>query len=169
MNNPRTESSTTHFILRQARLDETDLLTDLSLRSKSYWGYDADFMAKCVPLLQVTPEMITQPGWRCMVAQSDSRVLGYSLLQHPVDFAEAAALLESLFIDPAAIGKGMGQALLKDALAAARDKGCRFAFVEADPNAEAFYLKYGAVRISQRESSIEAGRTLPWLRFTLNF
>jgi GNAT superfamily N-acetyltransferase len=169
MNNRYSTPSTAPFILRAARPDEAALLTELSLRSKAYWGYDVDFMAKCVPLLQVTAEMIE--SMECIVADSEGTLLGYSLLQkpeHAPDHTDEPAVLENLFVDPDAIGKGVGQALLQHALSLTKAEGYSHLFVEADPNAEAFYLKYGAYRIGERESGIQAGRMLPWLRFDLS-
>ena len=33
--------------IRKAKLCEGPVLTDLALRSKTYWGYDAQFIEKC--------------------------------------------------------------------------------------------------------------------------
>ncbi|MEE8490728.1 MAG: hypothetical protein V3S60_03740 [Acidimicrobiia bacterium] len=33
--------------IRPARRDELDLLSDLALRSKGFWGYDDDFLEAC--------------------------------------------------------------------------------------------------------------------------
>lgn len=167
MNNVHSDASTLAFVLRPARVDEAELITDLALRSKAYWGYDADFMAKCALVLRMTPEMIEREDMSCVVAEAEETILGYSLLYLPEDRTEEA-MLNGLFIDPDAIGKGVGQALLQDALAAAQAKGWRYLFLEADPNAEAFYLKFGAERVGQCASTIEVGRLLPWLRFTID-
>jgi GNAT superfamily N-acetyltransferase len=167
MNNAHADLSTLAFVLRPARVDEADLLSELALRSKAYWGYDADFMAKCVPVLRITPDMIEREDMHCMVAEAEGKVLGYSLLYLPTDLTEEA-VLDGLFIDPDAIGKGVGQALLRQALEVATSAGWQHLFVEADPNAETFYLKYGAVRVGEHESGIAPGRMLPWMRFTLS-
>lgn len=42
--------------MRLRPLREAELLraSELCLRSKGYWGYDQDFLAKCVQLLEIT-------------------------------------------------------------------------------------------------------------------
>ncbi|MEE8545291.1 MAG: hypothetical protein V3T29_05715 [Alphaproteobacteria bacterium] len=42
-------------MIRPARPGEAAALTDLALRSKAHWGYDAAFMAACRAELTVTP------------------------------------------------------------------------------------------------------------------
>jgi N-acetylglutamate synthase-like GNAT family acetyltransferase len=167
MSNARSDAVQTTFTMRPARPDDAELLTDLALRSKAYWGYDADFMAKCVPLLQITPERITDAKTQCMVLERDDATLvGFSLLLMPSD-ASSDPVLDDLFIDPTTIGKGAGRILLEQVLQTVKAAGYPQLFVEADPNAEAFYLKFGAERVGERESGIAPGRMLPWLRFTL--
>src|SRR5687768_14923343 len=55
--------------IRRARPDEAEHLTALTLRSKAHWGYDADFMAACVPSLTITSERIATPGELVFVAE----------------------------------------------------------------------------------------------------
>ena len=42
-------------MIRPARSGEAKALSDLALRSKAHWGYDAAFMAACRAELTVTP------------------------------------------------------------------------------------------------------------------
>ena len=74
-----------------------------------------------------------------------------------------AAELELLFVDPPAIGTGVGRALLLDALDRAREAGLGALTIESDPDAEPFYLAAGAARIGTRVSPA-TGRELPLLR-----
>ena len=91
------------------------------------------------------------------VAEDDGRVLGFSAVD------VAAEELELLFVEPDSIGSGVGKALLADASARAAEAGLTALLIESDPDAEAFYLAAGAVRIGTRVSSA-TGRTLPLLR-----
>jgi ribosomal protein S18 acetylase RimI-like enzyme len=70
--------------------------------------------------------------------------------------------LEDLWLDPELIGRGMGRRLFEHALRIASELGFDSLVIEADPNAEPFYLAMGAARIGDRRSS--TGRTLPLLR-----
>lgn len=67
-------------------------------------------------------------------------------------------VLELLFVDPPAIGSGVGAALLRDVL----DRH-PVLLIESDPDAEPFYLRFGAERIGTSVSSA-TGRALPLLR-----
>jgi GNAT superfamily N-acetyltransferase len=75
--------------------------------------------------------------------------------------------LDSLFIDPDAIGRGYGKQLWHHAVSTARLAGYRRMLVEADPYAEEFYQKMGMRRFSERESAVQAGRLLPLLDYAL--
>src|SRR5687768_4428349 len=43
-------------LVRRARADEAEALTELTMRAKASWGYDAAFMAACREELTLTPE-----------------------------------------------------------------------------------------------------------------
>lgn len=148
--------------IRRATPDDAATLTELTFRSKAYWGYDAAFMEASRPVLTVTAAMIENST--TFVLEEAGRVRGYYALEKPEG---DSILLESLFIDADAIGTGCGQALLKHALEQSAMMGFRIVNFEADPNAEGFYHKMGAERIGQRESLIP-GRFLPQMRFVLD-
>ena len=156
-----TEPPALAFTIRPARVEEAALLTDLSLRSKAVWGYDASFLARCRGLMQVKTEALEdQPHF---VAESDGRVLGF----YGFEAMEEGVGLDYLFVEPAAIGNGVGRALWRHAVATARTLGHRSLIVVADPNAEGFYRRMGAVAIGAHSSDLEPGRLLPVLRFSL--
>jgi GNAT superfamily N-acetyltransferase len=142
--------------LRPARPEEAEALSELALRSKGHWGYDAAFLARARPELTVRPSDIERFVIR--VAEERGRVLGFSA----VDIDGAPAELLALWVDPVAIGTGVGRALLHDALGTAAEHGAGGLFVESDPNAEGFYLHHGARRLGERRSS-STKRLLPLL------
>lgn len=151
------------WIIRQAQPNEADLLTDVTLRSKAYWGYDADFMKNVTPILTIHAETIaTSEYW---VLETDGVVQGYYSLEAPI---EDSITLENLFIVPEAIGKGYGKTLLRHALQTAVERGFKVVTLDSDPNAEGFYLKLGAERVGERPSNIMANRILPLMRFDLH-
>ncbi len=139
--------------LRQAVAGEEEALSELVMRSKAHWGYDAAFLEACREELRVTPEEIA--GGQVTVAEDD-RVLGMSILD-----LEAAELV-SLFVDPEAIGTGVGRALLDAARERAAAAGVAELTIESDPFAEPFYLLHGARRVGERVSR-STGRALPLL------
>lgn len=144
-------------ILRRARPEEADALTALALASKAHWGYDAAFLARCRPALTLRPDAM--PGLRAHVAELSGRLAGF----FTVTGAPPEGALEHLYVAPAAIGQGVGRALLRRALELAREEGFRSLAIHADPHAEAFYLGQGAVRRGEVPSEAIPGRLLPLL------
>jgi GNAT superfamily N-acetyltransferase len=147
--------------IRPARADEAELLTDLSLRSKALWGYDAAFLARCRAIMRVKAGNIeSQPHY---VAEVEGRVVGFYGFE-----PEAEGIgLDYLVIDNEFVGRGIGRALWDHAVAAARDLGHPALIVVSDPNAEGFYLRMGCRRVGTRPSDLENGRQLPLLRYDL--
>jgi GNAT superfamily N-acetyltransferase len=142
--------------IRPAQPTEAALLSDLALRSKAHWRYDAEFLELCRPVLTLRPdEVVTR---RTMVAEEDGQVQGF----YTLDGDE----LGNLWIDPVHLRKGVGRHLWTHAVETARMLGLRELLVVADPHAEGFYLAMGAVRIGELPSEIEPGRQLPQLRAT---
>jgi GNAT superfamily N-acetyltransferase len=138
--------------LRPARLDEAPALTELALRSKGHWGHDAAFLERCRPELTVAADDVE--AGRVTVAVVAGAVAGFATVR-----PEEPAELEALFVEPAAMGHGVGRALLREAQ---RRAGTAL-LIESDPQAEAFYLRHGAERIGRRTSP-STGRELPLLR-----
>ncbi|MGE0652852.1 MAG: GNAT family N-acetyltransferase [Alphaproteobacteria bacterium] len=151
------------FTIRPARVEEAAALTDLSLRSKAVWGYEASFLARCRLAMQVKTEAIeSQPHF---VAEAQGRILGFYGFEAAAE--PRAVGLDYLFVEPDAIGRGVGGALWRHAVETARNLGHRNLIVVADPNAEGFYRRMGALPIGAQASDLEPGRLLPVLRFLL--
>ncbi|MDX2137309.1 MAG: GNAT family N-acetyltransferase [Chloroflexota bacterium] len=147
--------------VRPARAHEAAPLTELALRSKAHWGYDADFLTACRPLLTVSTDSITH-RW-VYVVESDGQIAGFYSLQPPAETTE----LDMLFVEPSHIGGGHGAHLFRHACRTAYAFGVRRLTVESDPDAEPFYMRMGMSRFGERESSLRAGRMLPMLEMTL--
>ena len=75
--------------------------------------------------------------------------------------------LGGLFVEPAFIGTGLGRALMRHALAAARASGARTMVIHGDPNAGPFYEASGAVVVGRVPSGSIPGRTLPTFEIDL--
>lgn len=156
------DNNTTTILIRQAAPADAETLTQLAWRSKAYWGYDEAFMTVARPVLRIQPDKIRE--YEFFMAETAGQIAGFYSLEDPQG---DTITLGNLFIDPDYIGGGVGRKLLHHALAKARSKGYQFMILEADPNAEAFYVKMGATRISARESNVVAGRMLPLMQFDL--
>ncbi|MFJ5633551.1 GNAT family N-acetyltransferase [Streptomyces goshikiensis] len=126
--------------LRAARPDEAEALTALVARSKAYWGYDAEFLASCAGELRVRGAQVA--ARRIVVAEdADGAVLGLASLEGRAPRGE----LGLLFVEPAAMGRGVGRLLYRDALRRAAELGVRRLLIGSDPHAAGFYRAMGAV------------------------
>lgn len=147
--------------VRAARPGEAEALTDLALRSKAHWGYDADFLDACRDELTVTPERIRSAV--AFVAERDGEVVGFAVLDVRGDEAD----IGFFFVEPETIGSGCGHVLWEHAVAQARARGLVRLTIESDPYAEGFYLRMGAERIGSVPSGAIPGRELPLLAYPL--
>jgi GNAT superfamily N-acetyltransferase len=147
--------------IRPACIEEADLLTDLSLRAKAVWGYDASFLARCRAIMTVKAAAIASRPHA--VAELNGRIAGF----YGFEPLTEGIGLDYLFVEPDLIGRGVGRALWNHAAGAARGLGHRALIVVSDPNAEGFYLRMDCRRIGTRPSELEPGRQLPLLRLAL--
>ena len=151
------------MILRAARAEEAAILTALCARSKRHWGYDDDFMARCAESLAVPDGAIARGDVRVAV-DADGRPLGTAQLSLPFD---DAIELDKLFVDPPAIGHGVGAALLRWAMDESRARGATRLVILADPHAAPFYEKMGARFLRMAPSDAIPGRELPFYEVDL--
>ncbi|MET8685170.1 GNAT family N-acetyltransferase [Streptomyces sp. NPDC004732] len=140
--------------IRPARPGEASLLSDLALRSKGHWGYDAEFLESCRDELTLRDAELA--GRRTAVAERDGRVVGFATLEG----APPQGVLGMMFVDPCAIGEGIGRLLFTHAVETAEALGFTQFTIDADPNAEPFYEAMGGVTISRVPSGSIPGRTL---------
>lgn len=149
------------LIIRAPDIAELPALSELCMRSKAVWGYDADFMAACRAELTFDPrDLVTS---RIAVAARGDSLVG--VVQ--VRMTGRDADLQKLFVEPAALRSGVGQVLFGWALDAARDMGALRLMIEADPDAAPFYRRLGAHDIGLAPSDSIAGRMLPKLALEL--
>lgn len=146
--------------IRPAGAGEGPDLTELALRAKSYWGYGEAFLAAARAALTIDAETISSA--RIYVAEQDGATVGfYGLTGEP-----PSGVLEWMFLEPHAIGRGYGRRMWEDAIARARAAGFSELLIESDRFAEDFYLTMGAVRVGAAASPVD-GAPLPLLKVRL--
>jgi GNAT superfamily N-acetyltransferase len=150
------------MIVRPAVPAEAEALSRLALRSKGHWGYDDQFLAACRAELTVAPEQCD--GVHLVLAEGGTALLGFYRLAGEAPVAELA----DLFVDPDAIGRGVGAALLADAVDRAMALGISRLTIDADPHAEGFYARMGARRVGTVASGSIPGRELPRLELAVD-
>lgn len=144
--------------LREAKPEEAKILSELAMRSKSYWGYSDDFMDACRAELTLTSEKIQNSEFHFVIAESAGEVVGFYGVERlsPLQFE-----LEALFVDPVHIGSGIGRALITHAKNFIAESGESTLLIQGEPNAEGFYRAVGAQLIGKKESASIPGRFLP--------
>lgn len=149
--------------IRPAGPADAGALTALALAGKRHWGYPEAWLAAWRGSLTITPEYIGANAVAC--AEDDAgRLVGFYSLE-----PDGPGLrLENLFLATDLIGHGLGRRLFDHAARAARDRGVTELAIEADPNAEAFYLHMGARRVGEIVSRVTGTeRVVPVLRYAI--
>ena len=150
------------FHLRDGRPEEARLLSELALRSKAHWGYDAAFLEAC--RRELTLASADVPLHRTRVAEdAHGWIVGFATIVGVPPDGEIGAF----FVEPERIGAGVGRVLWVDAVARARREGFARLRIDADPDAEGFYRRMGALRVGVAPSGSIPGRVLPRLVFGL--
>ena len=144
-------------MIRRAEPNEAGVVSRLMLRSKAYWGYDADFMERCRDELTVSAEDISDYA-AYVVEDCGRNVVGFARM---VPLGPKEAEIDHLFVAPGTIRKGYGRMLVEHVLQTARTQGINTIKIVGDPHAEAFYLAIGARRVGETPSTSTRGRMLP--------
>ena len=152
-------------IIREAFHHEEELLTDIAMTSKAYWGYSKAFMEACRAELTVTTEKLESNSFDYQVAQLDGEIIGFYALEH---LTAEETELEALFVLPEAIGIGIGKSLMQHALERATQKGYIQMHIQSDPYADDFYAAMGAEFMGSKESLSIPGRFLSMYKYSLN-
>ena len=122
--------------IRPAVSSESQLLTELGVRSKAAWGYSSEEMAVFRAELTVSPADLQAAQY--FVLTKAETVIGYYCLL-PLD--ALAIELQHLFIDPPWMRQGFGSQLFQHARSTASEGGFQQLVIQSDPNAADFYLK----------------------------
>ena len=147
--------------VRQARPEESRLLTELTVRSKAYWGYDHAFLESARQDLEFHASKFL-PDFHVYILEAEEEPLGYCSL---ICVDNNTVELHDLFIEPHYIRKGYGKQLWNYAVNLARSLGFSRLVLTADPNAEPFYTRQGAVRIGEKTSPVGSDRRLPVMEY----
>jgi GNAT superfamily N-acetyltransferase len=131
-------------------------LSALAFASKAHWGYDDAFMEACRDELTVRTADLARRYVR--VADDQGSIVGFHGVEHE---GREEVEISWLFVDPRVMGRGVGRALVTDALEYARGLGAARVRIEADPNAARFYERLGARRAGATPSGSIPGRVLP--------
>ena len=135
--------------IEKASINDSEVLTRITKKSKGYWGYSDEQMEIWSASLTISKAYIeTKSVFKLLVG---NEIIGYYSY-----FGEGnkTVKLDNLFVLPEYIGKGYGQALMLDFLNRMQESGIDTVTLESDPHAEGFYLKYGFTKMGLMETSI---------------
>jgi GNAT superfamily N-acetyltransferase len=142
---------------------DADALTRIAFAAKRYWGYPESWIQHWRDSLTITREFVRNNG--VYVAVSGGGPCAFYALTG----AGCELELEHLWVSPGWIGSGVGRLLFEHAMREAARRGASAVAIEADPNAEGFYLRMGARRVGENVYEIEGRkRKLPLLTVKLS-
>jgi predicted GNAT family N-acyltransferase len=143
------------MIIEKANIDDDGILTEITKKSKAYWGYSNEQIEIWSELLTITKTYIETNNVFNIVV--NNKIVGYySFFENE----ENNVKLDNLFILPDYIGKGFGRDLMNDFLTRIKKTGTKKVTLDSEPNAEKFYAKFGFKKVGQMETSIK-DRYLP--------
>ncbi|GGE60964.1 GNAT family N-acetyltransferase [Priestia taiwanensis] len=141
------------MIIRSAIHSDCEILSKIAYQSKAYWGYSEEFLTQCKNDLTITKEYIDRN--LVYVMEVDNKLIAF------YSFSLQETKLEALFISPSYIGQGLGRKLWSHALQQAKQLQLNEFTIDSDPYAEEFYLKMGAKRVGEIQSTVFPERYLP--------
>ncbi|MBM9616859.1 GNAT family N-acetyltransferase [Desulfobulbus rhabdoformis] len=154
-------------MIRAAEISDAESLTRLSFESKGHWGYPASFFEAWSKELTITHEYINQND--VVVSEVDGTLVGYYSiveLKDNLDFSgiiiKKGFWLEHMFVEPQAIGKGIGRQLFNHLRQKCLKRGIVELGILSDPHAKGFYEKMGCIYLREYPSTIKH-RTTPFL------
>lgn len=136
--------------IEAARNIDAKELTDLTLHSKSYWGYSPDQINEWKNDLTISPEYLDQA--EVFKLTDSNQLIGYYSF---IELSHKKVKLDNIFLRTEFIGKGFGAILMRHFLQRVKDLGYLTIELESEPFAEEFYLKFGFRTIRRIESSIK--------------
>ncbi|OXB23197.1 hypothetical protein B0A80_12010 [Flavobacterium tructae] len=147
--------------IEKANTTDSEILTQITKKSKAYWGYSAEQIQNWEVNLTISPDYIKEHDVFKLV--KDKVIIGYySYLFED----EKNVKMDNLFILPEYIGKGFGKYLFLDFLNRMKEAEIQTIQLDSEPNAEGFYLKMGFVKIGAFETSIK-DRFMPIMKMKL--
>jgi len=147
--------------IERANINDNEILTEITKKSKAFWGYSKEQILKWNDSLTISKAYIeSNTAFKLL---NDNIVIGYySYIIEEEDIAR----LDNLFVLPDYIGKGFGKYLVDDFLKRMRKQEIKKIILDSEPNATEFYLKIGFEKIGEVETSIK-NRFMPIMEMKL--
>jgi len=147
--------------IKQAVINDNEILTEITKKSKAYWGYSEEQILKWNNNLTISAAYIETNCVFTLV--NGNKIIGYYSY---IIKEEKNVILDNLFILPEYIGKGFGKYLMTDFLDRMKKEKFEKITLDSEPNAENFYQKFGFKKIGEFETSIK-NRFMPIMEMSL--
>ena len=147
--------------IEKAQKDDHIILSKITYLGKAFWGYDKELLDKWKDDLTITPEYISINETFKLI--SAGQIIGYYSF---LELENNIIKLDFLFILPEYIGSGIGKLLMNDFINNVINRNAHKIILDADPNAEKFYSKFGFKTYNYLESSV-INRFLPQMELVL--
>jgi GNAT superfamily N-acetyltransferase len=148
------------YLVRDGRPDEQRELTRLCVRATMQSGYNDAFIDRAMPGLTITMPLITGG---CVQVAEDKSVAVVGVVAVTPTVLQGIALLYGIYVDPSFWKRGVGRLLFEAAVTRARALKAGALMIYAEPSAEGFYTRMGAIRIGEGPYYYSPDVTLPQL------
>lgn len=149
------------MLIEKASTKDHEILTEITKKSKAYWGYSEEQILKWSNNLTITQDYLKDNDVFKLI--NGNKIVGY--YSYIIE-EEKNVILDNLFVLPEYIGKGFGKYLMTDFLNRMKEIKIEKITLDSEPNAELFYSKMGFVKIGEFETSIK-NRFMPIMELNL--
>lgn len=147
--------------IQKAKPEDHIRLTEITKKSKAFWGYSKEQILAWDNQLTITSAYIQNNPVFNLVEKN--KIMGY--YSYIIE-ENNQVKLDNLFLLPEYIGKGFGLYLMNDFLQRMQNEKCQKIILDSEPNAEQFYQKLGFKKIGEFETSIK-NRFMPIMEMDL--
>lgn len=123
--------------IRPPRPDEGERLREIATAAKAHWGYEHEAVVQWAARGDFSAEGLGAKEF--FVADVDGAVVAFAAL-----IPGEVGVLDDLWVEPGAMGQGVGGALFAAVARRAAERGARSLEWEAEPHAVGFYERMGA-------------------------
>lgn len=141
-------------MIRAARPDDGERLREIAIAAKAHWGYELDRVEEWAAHGDFSATGLRTKEF--YVAERDGHAVAFSSLIPQGEIC----VLDDLWVEPDAMGGGVGRELFEHALERAAELAARTLEWEAEPHAVGFYERMGGRYVRDSDPS-EWGRILP--------
>lgn len=141
--------------ITKSTTEDNEILTEITKKSKAFWGYSDEQMKNWSELLTITKRYIeTNNVYKLL---DNDLIVGYYSY---VYLNKKEVKLDNLFVLPNYIGTGLGKLLMNNFLDRIKNTEIEKIILDSEPNTEKFYEYFGFQKVGQIETSIK-NRYLP--------